>query len=307
MPMMPFIGVRISWLMFARNSRFHRAVARRHQGLVARLQLRGARVHSALEVVLMLKELLVALLYIAQHRVELIDQLADLVVVSRVRADVVAAAVAHEPRHLDEPFDRTEDQPRRGTRQTDRNPEGAEQRDRGDGREAGESGPDFGGIRLDDDLADHLVIEGYRPLDAQVVPLEQRDAFHTGRNGVVLGELSAPRQTLSHIRREQRAVRREEPGVEDVLVHRRRAERVGRRHGVLEGEGRRAVGADNIGEHRDVADQAGTAVQVVVAGENDAGRDQRHTARDRGGRGELAPDRLAAEPRGETMDHDRSV
>ena len=87
MPMMPFIGVRISWLMLARNSLFARlasiaAIARVDQLLVAGLQLGGARVDRALEVVLLQQQLLIALLDVGQHRVELIDQLADLVVVA---------------------------------------------------------------------------------------------------------------------------------------------------------------------------------------------------------------------------------
>ena len=156
MPMMPFIGVRISWLMFARNSLFARlaSIARSRavdQFLVARLELGGALVHGALEVVLLQQELLIALLDVGQHRVELIDQLADFVVVARGGADVVAAAVAHEPRHLDEPRDRAEDQPRGRARQAERNPEGAEQRARGDGREAREPRPDFGRVGLHHD------------------------------------------------------------------------------------------------------------------------------------------------------------
>ena len=167
-----------------RAAGLHRAVAGRHQFLVARLELGGARVHRAFEVVLLQQQLLIALLDVGQHRVELIDQLADFVVVARGGADVVAAAVAHETRHLDEPRDRVEDQPRGRARQAERNPEGPEQRGRDDGREAREPGPDFGRVGLHRDAADDLVVERNRPDDAQVAPLEHGDRFDARRRGV---------------------------------------------------------------------------------------------------------------------------
>ena len=83
--MMPFIGVRISWLMLARNSLLARLAsialsrARRQLG-VGRAQLRGARLDGLLELLLVLQQLRVALLDLAEHLVEAVDQLADLVV-----------------------------------------------------------------------------------------------------------------------------------------------------------------------------------------------------------------------------------
>ncbi len=95
-----------------RAAGIHGPVAGDHQFFVARLELGGARVHRAFQIVLLPEQLLIALLDVAEHRVELIDQLADFVVVSRVGPDVVVAAVAHQARHLDQPHDGTEDQPR---------------------------------------------------------------------------------------------------------------------------------------------------------------------------------------------------
>ena len=97
MPMMPFIGVRISWLMLARNSLFARLpsialIAHPNQLQVAGLQLAGALLDRVFQVVLLLEQLVVALLDLDQHRVELVDQLADLVRVAGRRPHVVAAA-----------------------------------------------------------------------------------------------------------------------------------------------------------------------------------------------------------------------
>ena len=260
MPMMPFIGVRISWLMLARNSLFARlaSIARSRAVtssslLVWSSAVRASTVRSRSSCCS--EQLLIALLDVGQHRVELIDQLADFVVVAGVGADVVAAAVAHQARHLDQPRDRVEDQPRGRARQAERNPERAEQRARGDRREAREPGPDLGRVGLHLDAADDLAVERNRPDDAQAVALEQATASTPG--GVASSGAAAGRGDAgTHVGREQRAVAREQPRVEDVLVDRRGAQRLGRRRGVLEGQRRGAVGADDVGEHRDVADQA---------------------------------------------------
>ena len=90
MPMMPFIGVRISWLMLARNSLFARlaSIARSRAFTSSTLLVWSSAVRAldrAFEVVLLQQELLIALLDVAQHRVELRDQLADFVVVAGAR------------------------------------------------------------------------------------------------------------------------------------------------------------------------------------------------------------------------------
>ena len=155
-------------------ARLHRPVAGDDQFLVAGLQLRGARVDGLFEVVLLQQQLLIALLDVRQHRVELVDQLADLVVVARRGADVVAAAVADQTRHRDQPRDRVEDQARRRARQAERNPEAAEQRAGDDRREAREPGPDFVGVGLHLDAADDLVVQRNRPDDAQAAAARTR-------------------------------------------------------------------------------------------------------------------------------------
>ena len=110
-----------------RAAGFHRPVARRHQFLVARLELGGAHVDRVFELVLLHRASCWSrALDVAQHRVELVDQLADFVGVAWRRADVVAAAVPHRSRHLDQPRDRFEDQLRDLVRQGERNPEAAE-------------------------------------------------------------------------------------------------------------------------------------------------------------------------------------
>jgi hypothetical protein len=289
-----------------RAAGLHRAVAGVHQFMVARLELGGARVHRALEAVLLQEELLIALLDVGQHRVELIDQLADFVVVARVGAEVVAAAVAHQTRHVDEPRDGGEDQPRSRARQTVRNPGGPEQRDRDDGRESGNLDPDVGGVALHRNHADDLVVERNRPHDAQVTRLEPGDRFGARWRRVVR-QGKAPRGVRAHVGGDQVAFAREQSRVEDVPVDRRGAQRVGRHDRILECQRRCAVGPHDVGEHRHVADQAGPEVDVVVGREDRAGHQQRHSAGGHGGRREFSRHRLAAKPGVETIEHDRSV
>ena len=84
MPMMPFIGVRISWLMLARNSLLARLASIALSRAATRSafdgpQLGGARLDGLLELLLVLEQRQVALLNLVQHLVEAVDQLADLV------------------------------------------------------------------------------------------------------------------------------------------------------------------------------------------------------------------------------------
>ncbi len=136
------------------------------------------------------------------------------------------------------------------------------------------------------------------------LPSNRTQRFDARRRDALL-EGGVPEEIRPHVGREQRAVAREQSGVEDVLVGGRGPQRLGRRRGILERQRRGAVGADDVGEHRDVADQAGPAVDVVVGREDRARRDQRHPAGGQGGRRQLAPDRLAAEPGAEAIEHDR--
>ena len=83
MPMMPFIGVRISWLMLARNSLLARlasiALSRAiDQVGVRRAQFGGARLDRPLELLLCCSSC-VAPLNLGEHLVEAVDQLADFV------------------------------------------------------------------------------------------------------------------------------------------------------------------------------------------------------------------------------------
>ena len=142
------------------------------------------------------------------------------------------------------------------------------------------------------------------PDDAQVVALEHGNHART-RRGVV--RRHAGRKIGAHVGGEQHAVAREQPRVEDVLVDGRRAQRFSRRSGILECQRRRAVGADDVGQHGHVADQAVPAVHVVVGRKDRAGRDQRDAGGRHGGRRELARHRLAVEPGTEVMEHRRSA
>ena len=106
-----------------------------------------------------------------------------------------------------------------------------------------------------------------------MVALEHGNARFAPGDGVVRRQAGG--EIAAHVGGEQRAVAREQPGVEDVLVDGRRAQRFSRRGGILECQRRGAVGADDVGEHGHVADQAGPAVHVVVGRKDRAGRDQR--------------------------------
>ena len=82
--MTPFIGVRISWLMLARNSLLARlasiALSRAEvRSVLIVAQLRGARLDGLLEPFLVLQQLPSRRLDLAEHLVEAGDQLADLV------------------------------------------------------------------------------------------------------------------------------------------------------------------------------------------------------------------------------------
>ena len=87
MPMMPFIGVRISWLMLARNSLLARlaSIARSRAATSSALLARSSavRASTACSRSSWCCSSLVALLDLAQHLVEAGDQLADLVVAFR--------------------------------------------------------------------------------------------------------------------------------------------------------------------------------------------------------------------------------
>ena len=146
--------------------------------------------------------------------------------------------------------------------------------------------------------------ERNRPDDAQAAALEHGDRLDA--RPVASCARHARQEIRAHVGREQRAVAREQPRVEDVLVDRRGAQRLGRRRGILECQRRGAVGADDVGEHGDVADQAGPAVDVVVGRKDGAGRHQRDPAGGHGGGRELARHRLAAEPGAEAIEHRRS-
>ena len=103
MPITPFIGVRISWLMLARNSLFALFAALGHlgrsrwrddgvrQSAFARCQLVRARRDALLQFVLRPLQLRVARLDLPEHVVEGGDQLPDLVVAVGLHAQAVVA------------------------------------------------------------------------------------------------------------------------------------------------------------------------------------------------------------------------
>ena len=111
----------------------------------------------------------------------------------------------------------------------------------------------------------------------------------------------------ARIARQHGAVRHEQLDVDDVLVHRRGAQGFGRRGRVVEGQGRDAVGADHVGQQRDLADEPRPGVQIVVDREDGAGRKHRDPARRQHRGRELASDRLPAKPGGEAGEHRRWV
>ena len=96
---------------------FHRLVARADEIGVGGAQLGGARLDGLLELILVMQQLQVPLLNLAEHLVESADQLADLVVAAvRLGAKVVAPLARDGARDAGEPHQRHGDdalQPRR--------------------------------------------------------------------------------------------------------------------------------------------------------------------------------------------------
>ena len=108
MPMMPFIGVRISWLMLARNSLLARlaflgAVLGREELAVEGGQLRGAGRHLAFEALLMVAQHLVAVLDLFEHLVEARDERPDLVAAGLARRGWRSSSRLTRSRAVSEP------------------------------------------------------------------------------------------------------------------------------------------------------------------------------------------------------------
>ena len=127
--MMPFIGVRISWLMLARNSLLARlasiALSRAAQSAFSPSSaVRASTVASSCSWFAQQRQ--VALLDLVEHLVEAVDQLADLVAAGRLRADVVAALARDDPRDLGQPQQRHRDDALQPVGDRQRQPERAE-------------------------------------------------------------------------------------------------------------------------------------------------------------------------------------
>ena len=134
MPMMPFIGVRISWLMLARNSLLARlaSMARSRaddQERVRGPQLAGACVDGVLELFLVLDQTAVPLADFDQHVVEAVHELADFVVPGGFDPHVVAMVARHRAGDVGQPQQRRRDDALQPARQDERQADAAEQRD----------------------------------------------------------------------------------------------------------------------------------------------------------------------------------
>ncbi len=105
--MMPFIGVRISWLMVARKSDFAWFAASAASRASRRSRVRSATV--TLEVASVRLKPRVAFPDVAEHGVEAIDQLADLAVARGVERDIVVVLLAHLRGRGEEPLQRLRD------------------------------------------------------------------------------------------------------------------------------------------------------------------------------------------------------
>jgi hypothetical protein len=146
----------------------HRLVASRDQLLVRRPQLRRPGVDGLFEVLLLQQELLIAPLNLAEHLVEVVDEVADLVVGGPVGADVVVLAVANLAGHGDEPLDRAAGDPRGCARQPERDPGGPEHHARHGTAEPGQARPDLTRVRFDGDAADDFLAVHDRTQHVQV-------------------------------------------------------------------------------------------------------------------------------------------
>src|SRR5207247_10943037 len=100
-----------------------------------------------------------AALNLAEHFVEVIDELANLVVGRFFGPDLVAAAVADETGHGDEPFDRPAHDSGGDARQPERHPDRGKHHDTDRDAEPGEAREEVARIRLDRDAADDFAPE----------------------------------------------------------------------------------------------------------------------------------------------------
>ena len=147
---------------------FHRLVARADEVGVGGAQFGRARLDGLLELILVVQELQVALLNLAEHLVEAADQLADLVVAAvRLGAQVVAPLAGDGARDAGEPHQRHRDdalQPRRQRPGDADAPSSTRARMRTKAMARVRSFVEVGG---DEDGADDLAIEPDRPRHLQ--------------------------------------------------------------------------------------------------------------------------------------------
>ena len=107
MTMMPFIGVRISWLMVARKSDFARLAASAASRASRRSWVRSATSCSRLR--LCASRRTIALPNVAEHRVEAVDQHADFPIARVFERHVVGVVLAHTRHRGDELLQRPRD------------------------------------------------------------------------------------------------------------------------------------------------------------------------------------------------------
>ena len=127
MPMMPFIGVRISWLMLARNSLLARLASMALSRAITRsvLVARSSAVRcfdGALELFLVLDQLGIPILDLDEHLVEPVNQLADLVVTGPLDAHIVAMLARDCARGRGQPQERLGNDSLQPGRQRERQP-----------------------------------------------------------------------------------------------------------------------------------------------------------------------------------------
>jgi hypothetical protein len=262
MPITPFIGVRISWLMLARNCDLASVAARAFSDCCLSSWLIAVSCCVRSLTCAVARERAVAHLDLVEHFVERLDQEADLVVGGHARADRVVAGERDAPRDLRQVLERAGDDALHARGEQVRDRQATEQDAHSDQREAHQPVGDETHVRVQVDHAGRLAVELDRMPD-----LDRREFERVALELRLVGRRLDPGALE---RGERFAVGRVDARGEDVLLGVELRQRLGREIRVLELERRARVDPEHVGEHLEIAHLLLARLRPVVQTEQGA-------------------------------------